>query len=70
MEFHRETLEQVMKRLSRWYDFEYCFENEEARDLSFSARLERTAQISDILDMLSLTTDVRFEYRGGQILIY
>lgn len=70
MEFHHETLEQVMKRLSRWYDFEYRFENESARELSFSARLERSAQISDILEMLSLTTDVRFEYRGGRILIY
>ena len=70
LEFHHESLDQVMKRLSRWYDFEYHFENEAARQLSFSARLERSARISDILDMLALTTDVRFEYRDEKIVVY
>ena len=70
LEFHQESLEQVMKRLSRWYDFEYQFENEAARDLNFSARLDRSARISDILDMLAMTTEVRFEYKGKKILVY
>jgi ferric-dicitrate binding protein FerR (iron transport regulator) len=69
MEFHQESLAQVMKRLSRWYDFEFEFENEAARDLSFSARLDRSSQISEILDMLALTTDVKFEFRGDRIVI-
>ena len=70
MEFHRESLDVVMKRLSRWYDFEYRFENETARELSFSARLDKSTPISDILDMLAQTTDVSFEYRAGMIVVY
>ena len=41
MEFHNEDLEIVMKRLSRWYDFDFEFENQEARGYHFSARLNR-----------------------------
>ena len=70
LEFHQESLEQVMKRLSRWYDFEYQFENEAARELCFSARLDRSARISEILDMLAMTTEVRFEYKANKILVY
>lgn len=68
-EFDDETLEMVMKRLSRWYDFEYRFENEEAKSYHFSARLDRNEKISDILDMLELTTDVEFDYRRNTIIV-
>lgn len=70
MEFHRENLDQVMKQLSRWYDFEYRFENQAARKLSFSARLDRSSPISEVLEMLSMTTEVRFEFRDQEIIVH
>jgi ferric-dicitrate binding protein FerR (iron transport regulator) len=69
MEFHNETLEIVMKRLARWYDFTYTFENEEARGFHFSARLDKEESISQILRMLEMTTDVKFEYRDNSIVV-
>ena len=68
-EFHNESLAEVMKKLSRWYDFDYTFNNESARDFHFSARIDRFAEISTLLDMLELTTRVEFAYENGIIVV-
>ena len=69
LEFHNESLDQVMIRLARWYDFEYKFENPEAKDFHFSARLNNSENISTIIEMLEMTTDVKFELRDQKIVI-
>jgi ferric-dicitrate binding protein FerR (iron transport regulator) len=69
LEFHNEHLDQVMMKLARWYDFDYEFENSSARDYHFSARLDRSESISSILEMLEMTTDVKFEYLDSRIVI-
>jgi ferric-dicitrate binding protein FerR (iron transport regulator) len=70
MEFHNESLQTVMKRLSRWYDFTFEFENAAARDKHFSARLDKEESISSILKMLEMTTDVKFEFRNERIVVF
>lgn len=69
VEFHNESLDEVLKKLSRWYDFEYTFEDEAARDFHFSARMSRDEKVSSILDMLEMTTDVEFAYENGIIVV-
>ena len=69
LEFHNESLETVMKRLARWYDFEYSFENTAAMGFHFSARLDKEEGISSILKMLEMTTDVKFEFRNRSIVV-
>ena len=69
LEFHNESLDLVMKRLARWYDFEYEFENPQAKDFHFSARLNNGENISNIIEMLEMTTDVKFELRDQKIVI-
>ena len=58
-----------MKRLARWYDFEYEIVNENAKKYHFSARFENTENISAILEMLELTTDVKFELKENTIVV-
>lgn len=69
LEFHDEPLDKVMKDLARWYNFEYTFENESAKDFHFSARLNRNTPISEILEMLEMTTDVEFVFKEKVISI-
>ncbi len=69
IEFDHESLDMVMKRLARWYDFEYRFENREAMGYHFTARLDRDATISSILEMLEMTTHVKFEFKKGTVVI-
>jgi transmembrane sensor len=69
LEFQNEDLDKVMKRLARWYDFEYEFENSGAKNYHFSARFDNTENISTILEMLELTTDVKFELKENTIVV-
>ena len=68
-EFNNESLNAVMKRLARWYDFEYEFENTQAQDYHFTARIDNESSISTILEMLEMTTDVKFEIREQTIVV-
>ena len=69
IEFNNENLDMVMKQLARWYDFDYRFENPEAMGYHFTARLDRDASISSILEMLEMTTRVNFEFKEGTVVI-
>ncbi len=69
IEFSHANLEMVMRRLARWYDFKYKFENESAKDYHFTARLDNDQSISSILEMLEMTTDVKFNIRDNTIVI-
>ena len=69
LEFSNEDLDIVMKRLARWYDFEYEFENMEAKGYHFSARLSSEENISTILEMLEMTSNVKFEVRDNKIVV-
>lgn len=68
-EFNNANMNEVMKRLARWYDFEYEFESDAAKDYHFTARIDNDQSISSILEMLEMTTDVKFEIRDQTIVI-
>ena len=69
LEFNNETLEDVLKKLSRWYAFEYEFENQKAKDFHFSGRLDNQERISSILHMLEMTTSVKFEVADDKVVV-
>jgi ferric-dicitrate binding protein FerR (iron transport regulator) len=68
-EFNNANMNEVMKRLARWYDFEYEFESDAAKDYHFTARIDNDQSISSILEMLEMTTDIKFEIRDQTIVI-
>ena len=68
-EFENEDLESVMRRLARWYNFDFEFKNEQARNYHFTARLKQNQPISAVLEMLALTTNVKFELKEKTIII-
>ena len=68
-EFNNANLNEVMKRLARWYDFEYEFKSDSAKDYHFTARINNDQSISSILEMLEMTTDVKFEIKDQTIVI-
>ncbi len=69
LEFNNESLDEVMKRLARWYDFEYEFKNTLAKEYHFTARITNEASISSILDMLEMTSNAKFEIKGKTIVV-
>jgi ferric-dicitrate binding protein FerR (iron transport regulator) len=69
-EFNKDNLAAVMLELSRWYDFEYEFQNESAKDYHFTARITNDQEISTILDMLEMTANVKFEIVDQKIIVH
>jgi transmembrane sensor len=69
-EFNKDNLAAVMLELSRWYDFEYEFQNESAKDYHFTARITNDQEISTILDMLEMTANVKFEIIDQKIIVH
>lgn len=59
--FENQTLPVLFKTLGRWYDVDVEFENSTLRSLHFTGDLERYESINTHLEMIEMTTDVKFE---------
>ena len=65
--FSNETLEKLMRRLARWYDFEVEYLTPEVRYYHFSGTLDRYDNISNILEMIALTTHISIEVENNKV---
>ncbi len=67
--FKSESLEQVLRKLGRWYNVDFEIVDESIRKKRFTGNVSRYEEISRILDMLALTTDINFELEGNKIIV-
>ena len=61
------TLEELMNRLSRWYDLRIDWYDEQIKHYHFSGEMLRYENFSEILSMLEKATSVRFNIIGNHI---
>ena len=64
--FRDMRLEDIMKKLNRWYDFEVAYEEE---DLRFSGAAEKYNPVEFLLKMIEEVTKVRFDIEGKRIMV-
>lgn len=64
-----QRLEDIMKQLSRWYDVAVFYQNTEAKDLVFTGDLEKYNDCGVVLDIISMTTNVKFEVKGRVVTV-
>ena len=67
--FEQEPLENIMRTLERWYDIRVIFRDEGAKRISLSGNLKRYGDFSQVMNMLQITGDVRFELHGNDVYI-
>ena len=67
--FEDQTLEQMMRTLSRWYDFEYEFADEDSRQTVFMGSMPRYGNFSEVLEILEKSGGLKFRQRGKSITI-
>ena len=65
--FDDERLENIMKKISRWYNIEVVYGNEALKNEPFAGVTTRFANVSALLRMLELTGEVKFKIEGRQI---
>lgn len=67
--FRRESLENIMMILMRWYDIQVSFQNETLKQLLFTGDLKKYDSIEEHLEMLEMTTNINFEIQGDRVVI-
>ncbi len=60
-EFHKEPLDYIMKSISRWYDIDIYFIDEEVKRYSFSARLDKYDEVNKLIEKIELTKKVKIK---------
>ena len=68
--FENEPIENILKVMSRWYNFEYVFNNEKLKHQRFTISIGRYDKVSKVLDMISLSSKVKFMAKGNSIEVY
>ncbi|RKR84059.1 FecR family protein [Mucilaginibacter gracilis] len=65
--FNGESLGQIMKQASRWYDVDIVFEDSTLKSQVFSGSISRFKNISQLLEVLESTGSVHFKIEGRRL---
>lgn len=69
LRFKEKPLSEVMKIISRWYDVEVVYEDEEVKDYPFGCNFNRHATIEPLLKVFEATGTIETRIDGRKILI-
>ena len=67
--FDDESLVSIMQTLSRWYDAEVFFANNNRKNIRFTGNLQRSATIQEILEKIEKTEEVKFRIDNKTIIV-
>lgn len=67
--FEEQTLGQIMRTLSRWYDFDYAFEDARLAGIIFKGSAPRYAELSEVLYILESSGGIGFRVENRKIII-
>lgn len=67
--FQSESIQEIMTKLSRWYAIDVFYMNESVRNYHFTGYFPRYAKIADVLELLSLTTNIKFDVEGKTVIV-
>ena len=67
--FVNERLESIMQKISRWYDVDFLFEQNNLKELRFYGDIKRYAKIEELLAYLEQSSQAKFIQNGRNILI-
>lgn len=67
--FNNESLESIMRKISRWYNVEVAFQTEDLKDELFWGSTSRFDNVSDVLHMLETTGSARFDVKNKKLLV-
>ena len=67
--FEDEPIEEIMERLSRWYDVKVFYANERIKKHTFTGIITRFADISDVLHLMEETAAVEFNIQGNTVTV-
>ena len=67
--FHDLNIVEVMKQVSRWYDVDIEYQNEDVKNNEFGGTISRYKSITELLDIMQLTRSVHYKIEGRRVII-
>ncbi|NPA36560.1 MAG: FecR family protein [Chlorobi bacterium] len=67
--FKEKTLYEITMVLSRWYDVNFVFENQEIKNIKFNGVLDKKQSITTILSILKMSINIDYEIQNRTIII-
>lgn len=67
--FERETIEEIMERLGRWYDVKVFYENESLKQKRFTGVISRYENIEQVFRLIEGPATLRFEVKGNVVTV-
>lgn len=67
--FRQDRLEDIMRTLARWYGVEVVFLDESIKNMTFAGKLDRSEDITPILNVLKATGKLTVNVKGKQIVL-
>ena len=67
--FEENTIEEIFNDLSRWYNIEIEYANQDVRYLRYSIDIMRYETLSEVLNILELTEKIKFGINENKLLI-
>lgn len=68
--FDKEPLQSVMQKISRWYDVEIAYAPGDKVEEIFGGSISRGVNLSEVLNILEITGDVKFTIEGRKIIVH
>lgn len=59
--FKDATLDEIIRKLQRWYDFSVHYEDENLKHNRYSLEIDRNTKLDQLLEVISYTSDVKLE---------
>ena len=56
--------------MSRWYDLEIFYMNQEAKSVVYSGKMPMYSSVEDVLRKFEISGDVRFELKGRTLTVF
>lgn len=67
--FENEPLVNILEDLSRWYDFTFEFKEDELKQQRFTLSIGRYENATRILDLISMSSDIKFSVSGDSVIV-
>ena len=68
--FKNQSLDEILNRLSRWYDFTIEYEDPRIKQMKFTGSAEKARTLDYLLNLIEAVTDVRYRSEGNKIIMH
>lgn len=70
LNLRNQRLEDILTRLSKWYNINVFYANEKAKDICFYVSIDRYSDLNVLLEKFEKTELVKFEIKGNTMNVY